>query len=86
VKKHTNKVIKPFKKYDVDVGIKNNPSMAKQISNDQMEEKDRGSPSSKKKHKRSKVNGDDKLWSYKHCNEEQDASFPAEQNFEIIKV
>jgi hypothetical protein len=40
VGKHTNKVIKAFKKCDVNVEIKNKPSMSKRISHDQMEERD----------------------------------------------
>lgn len=41
VGRHTDKVIKAFKKYDVNVGIKNNPSMVKRISNDQTEVRER---------------------------------------------
>ena len=110
VGKHTNKVMKAFKKYNDNVGIKNNPSMVKQISNDQTEEKDRGGLSGvyrlncgqcdsvyigetgrkfstrMKEHERSKVNGDNKSWFGKHCNEEQHTNEPAEQNVEIIRV
>jgi hypothetical protein len=32
------------------------------------------------------VNGDDKSWFGKHCNEEQHASQPVEQSFEIIRI
>ena len=39
--KYTNKVIKAFNSYDVNVGIQNNLPMVKRISNDQTETKDK---------------------------------------------
>ena len=41
VRKHTDKVIKTFKKLDVNVGRSNNSTMVKRISNDQTKKRER---------------------------------------------
>ena len=41
VGKHTNKVIKAFKKLEVNVGISNNAALVKRISNGQREKREK---------------------------------------------
>ena len=45
VGKHTDKVIKAFKKLDVNIGVSNSVAMVKRISNDQTEKREKADQS-----------------------------------------